>query len=212
MMPETMQTIATRRTTRNFSSASPDRESINDILQAAVLAPFGGATGIPLRDIRRIFVFAPHIPAREKAVKMLHESIRKNARIMRWLLRLVPFLRRKMAAFSTRLDLISERGIPGFERGTYYVVVAERKGFPPVGRQSLAHAMQNMWLAATDKGLGFQLVSATGTMSKNHAFMDLLGLSSGKYDLDGCLIGFPENESGARKGDELCDIVTWIDN
>ena len=136
-MPETMQTIVARRSTRNFTLILPDYESMNDVLRAAALAPFGGATGIPLRDIRRIFVFAPHIPAREKAVKILYESVRKNARIMRCLLRLVPFLRRKMDVFSTRLDLISERGIPGFERGTYYVVVAERKGFPPVERQSL---------------------------------------------------------------------------
>jgi nitroreductase len=211
-MPETMQTIAARRTTRSFSSTLPDRKSMDDVLRAAALAPLGGATGIPLRDIRRIFVFAPHVPAREKAVETLYGSIRKNACFMRWLLRLFPFLRRKMGAFSTRLDLISERGIPGFERGTYYVIVAEKKGFPPVGRQSLAHAMQNMWLAATDKGLSFQLVSATGIMSKNRAFMKLLELSTGEYDLDGCLIGYPESEPVERKNDELCDIVTWVDN
>jgi nitroreductase len=198
-MPETMQTIVARKTTRNFSSALPDKESMDDVLRAAVLAPFGGATGISLRDIRRIFVFPPHIPAREKAVEALYKSIRKNAGIIRWLLRLIPFLRRKMGVFSNRLDQISEKGIPGFERGTYYVVVAEKKGFPPVGRQSLAHAMQNMWLAATDKGFGFQLVSATGTMSKNHVFMELLGLSPGEYDIDGCLIGYPENEPVTRR-------------
>ena len=211
-MPETMQTIVARRTTRNFSSILPDRESMDNVLLAAALAPFGGATGIPLRDIRRIFVFAPYSQAREKAVKSLYGSIRKNARVIRWLLRMVPFLRRKMGVFSARLDLISEKGIPGFERGTYYVVVAEKKGFPPVGRQSLAHAMQNMWLTATDKGLGFQLVSATGIMSKNRAFMELLGLSPGEYDLDGCLIGYPGNEPVAKKDDKLCEIVTWIDN
>jgi len=185
---------------------------MDDILRAAALAPFGGATGISLQDIRRIFVFAPHIPAREKAVEALYGAIRKNARILSCLLRLIPFLRRKMGAFSTRLDLISEKGIPGFERGTYYVVIAEKKGFPPVGKQSLAHAMQNMWLAATDKSLGFQLVSATGTMSKNRTFMELLGLSPGEYDLDGCLIGYPENEPEARNDKELCGIISWIDN
>jgi hypothetical protein len=185
---------------------------MDDVLSAAVLAPFGGAAGIPLRDIRRIFIFPPNVPAREKTVKILYESIRKNARVLRWMLRLFPFLRRKMGVFSNRLDLISEKGIPGFERGTYYVVAAERKGFPPVGRQSLAHVMQNMWLAATDKGFGFQLVSATGTMSKNRTFMDLLGLPFGEYDIDGCLIGYPENEPGTRRDNEIPDLVTWIDN
>ena len=130
--------------------------------------------------------------------------------MLRLLLKLAPFLRRKMGPFSDRLDMTVEKGVPGFERGTYYVVVAEKKGFPPVGKQSLAHAMQNMWLAAADKGLGFQLVSATGIMSKNRVFMKLLGLPCGKYDLDGCLIGYPENDPAARKNSEPLDIVKWV--
>ena len=64
-MPETMQTIVARRSIRSFTLILPDRESMNDVLRAAALAPFGGATGILLRDIRRIFVFAHHIPVRE---------------------------------------------------------------------------------------------------------------------------------------------------
>ncbi|MGD0953085.1 MAG: hypothetical protein ABR985_11955 [Methanotrichaceae archaeon] len=35
------------------------------------------------------------------------------------------------------------------------MVVAERKSFPPVEQQSLAHCLQNMWLKATALGLGF---------------------------------------------------------
>ena len=183
---------------------------MNDILKAAMLAPFGGATGLPLKDIRRIFVFTPHTPERNQAVETLYGTIRKNARIMNWLLLLIPPLRRKMGAFSDRLEMISKKGIPGFERGTYYVIVAEKKAFPPVGKQSLAHSMQNMWLAATDKGLGFQLVSATGIMSKNRAFMELLELPTGKYDLDGCLIGYPERKLEEIKNNELSHAVKWI--
>ena len=211
-MPETMHTIAARRTTRVFSSSLPSKKSVDDILRAAVLAPFGGATGVPLQDIRRIYVFEPHTLERAKAVEILYSTIYKNARFMRRMLKVAPFLRRKMSTFSKRLDAISENGIPGFARGTYYVVAAEKKCFPPVGKQSLAHVMQNMWLAATDKGFGFQLVSATGLMSKNHVFMNLLGLLPGRYDLDGCLIGYPENELSPRQDNELPDIVTWFDN
>ncbi len=209
-MPETMQTIADRRTMRNFSSEIPERSKMEAIVRTAAQAPFGGATGIPLREIRKIFVFPPNSPARDTVVAALYAKIRKNARLLRWLVRLVPFLKRRMAPFAQRLHTIAVKGIAGFERGTYYVVVAEKKGFPPVAKQSLAHAMQNMWLASTDEGLGFQLLSATGIMSNDHDFMEILGLPPGRYDLDGCLIGCPVNEMVAKRRDERRDMTTWF--
>src|SRR5665647_302111 len=42
-----------------------------------------------------------------------------------------------------------------------FIVVSEKKGFPAVEQQSLAHCLENMWLKATSLDLGFQLVSST---------------------------------------------------
>ena len=188
-MAETMLTIARRKTTRNFVGALPEMTAIAEIAKTVMLAPYGGATGIPRDEGRKVFIFPPNTMARTEAVNLIHGVIRKNAFRLRWLLKCVPWLRRKMRPFSARLDTIAAGGIPGFRQATYFVVVAERKGFPPVEKQSLAHAMQNMWLAATDMGLGFQLVSATGLMAGNRAFLKPLGLDGGKWALDGCLIG-----------------------
>ena len=73
----------------------------------------------------------------------------------------------------------------------FYIVVAEKKGFPPVEQQSLAHCMENMWLKATALGLGFQIVSATAQMADNPKFCRILGLESGKWALMGCAVGYP---------------------
>lgn len=196
---ETLATIARRKTTRNFADALPDAAAMTAIARTAWQAPFGGATGIPRSEGRRVFVFPPHTAKRAEAVEALYATIRKNATRLRRLLQCAPWLRKKMGPFSARLDGISARGIPGFGRATYFVVVAERRGFPPVEKQSLAHAMQNMWLAATDMELGFQLVSATSLMGSNRAFMNLLGLSKGEWALDGCLIGRPGEGDAAKR-------------
>jgi nitroreductase len=70
--------------------------------------------------------------------------------------------------------------------------------------------MQNMWLSATAQGLGFQLVSITGIMSKNKEFMQLLGLKPGDYELDGSVIGVPKMSPEPREERHLEDFVTWV--
>ena len=77
-------------------------------------------------------------------------------------------------------------------------------------KQTIAHAMQNMWLSATVQGLGFQLVSQTVMMSKNKEFMQLLGLKPGDYELDGCVIGMPKMVPELREERHLEDFVTWV--
>ena len=115
-----------------------------------------------------------------------------------------------MGLFSKRISALAENGIPGLAEGVFYIVVAVKKGFPSMEKQTIAHAMQNMWLSATAQGLGFQLVSQTGLMSKNKKFMQLLGVKPGDYELDGCIIGIPQMFPAPRKERHLDDFVTWV--
>lgn len=208
---ETLSTIVrTRRSTRDFRKAVLPPEEINGILQAAILAPFGGATGIPLKEIRRIFVFSNGTEKMDRAQELLLKQIKVNARKLNIILSLFPLLRKGMKNFANRISLFAEKGIPGLINGSFYVIVAEKSGFPPVEKQSIAHAMQNMWLMATAQGLGFQLLSATGMMSKNKEFMKLLGLKAGDYKIDGCIIGQPKAALELTEERELKDFVTWV--
>lgn len=58
-----------------------------------------------------------------------------------------------MGFFAKLLNNINQHGIPGLETAPYYIIIAEKKGFPPVEKQSIAHAMENMWLMARHLGL-----------------------------------------------------------
>jgi nitroreductase len=202
--------IRARRSTRHFTGAVPPIEDMNEILQSAELAPFGGATGIPLREIRKVFVFSQGTQSMNRARELLMGQLKRNSRKIRIVLFCLPFLKKKMLPFSRRIGALAKEGIPGLREAAYYVIIAEKKGFPPVEKQSIAHAMQNMWLSATARGLGFELISATGIMSKNEDFMELLGLKSGDYVIDGCVIGVPKTDPVPRQEYRTEDFVTWL--
>src|SRR5664280_1998331 len=88
-----------------------------------------------------------------------------------------PQLREKSIGFSNRLAMIKKIGkVPGIGTAPYFIIVAEKKGFPAVEQQALAHCLENMWLKATALGLGFQLVSITAQMTDNPAFCKILDI------------------------------------
>jgi len=205
------QIIKTRRTVRSFTNEAPKKEDINEIAASALYAPYAGATGIPLHEIRRVFILAHNSRAKKEANELLISQIKNNSAKMNNMLAVFPFLKKKMKPFSERLKSISRYGIPSLKEATYYIIVAEKKGFPPIEKQSIAHALQNMWLTATNKGLGFHLLSATGIMSKNEQFLNLLGLTKGDYAIDGCVIGNPVKYPDIVKEFDLNKCVKWIE-
>jgi nitroreductase len=205
------QIIRTRRTIRSFTDEAPNREDINEIVASALYAPYAGVTGIPIHEIRKVFILPYNSDAMKGARELLISQIKSNYEKINKMLIFFPFLKKKMKPFAERLKSISRNGIPSLNAATYYIIIAEKKGFPPVGKQSIAHALQNMWLTATNKGLGFHLLSATGSMSKNRQFLKLLGLPKGDFEIDGCVIGNPAQHSDIVKEIDLSKCVKWIE-
>jgi nitroreductase len=201
--------INKRRSIRSFTNEFPSQELINKIIQAGILAPYAGATGIPLNQIRKFFIISAKSESMPMIKRLLLNQIQKNSRKLKIILSLFPFLRKKMGSFSNRLEQFSRNGIPSLEEAPYYIIIAEKKGFPPIEKQSMAHALQNMWLMATSLGVGFQLLSATGTMSKNREFLKILGINKGEYEIDGCLIGYPKNYP-SEKTVHVNEYAVWI--
>ena len=176
------EVIRSRRTIRSFHGEISD-ETLMKILESGIYAPFGSATGIPLKEIRKIFIFRQNTESMKVARDIINAQIKSSAYRLELLLKLMPFLKKKMQAFANRLKNLSENGIPGLTEGAFYIVIAEKSGFPPIEKQSLSHTMENIWLTATSYGLGFHLVSATGMLSKNKKFMKILGLNQGEWAL-----------------------------
>ncbi len=205
------QVIKTRRSIRSFTDKIPSRQDIDVLVESAIYAPYWGATGIPLWDIRKIIVIHQDSEKMKRLQKLLFSAVKKNARGLNILLKLLPFLKKKMWPFANILKILSENGMQSLYQAPYYIIIAERKWFPPIEKQSIAHALENMWLTATNLWLGFQLLSATGgLMSKNKEFLDILGLEKGKYQIDWCLVGYATKYPKKIKEFDKEKFVTWI--
>lgn len=202
--------IRTRRSVRSFTDEIPTEEHIRKIVESGIYAPYGGATGIPLERIRRVFVFRQGTAPMDAAVAILNAQLRANSKKINRAITFLPFLRKKMGAFARKLKGFSTAGIPSMSAAPYFIVLAEKKGFPPIEKESQAHAFENMWLMATELGLGFQLISAVSTLSGNRDFLELLGLNKGEYALGGCVVGYPKNPSTEEKELSVDSFVRWM--
>jgi nitroreductase len=193
------QVIGARHSVRSFSSVMPPREALEEILAAGLAAPYAAAMA-PGAALERRFLVLPRGGAalqaaaatiQAHAVKALGEGD-------------LPALLRD------RLTPVAQGRILGVGTAPYYVVVAERGSMLAVAQQSIAHALENMWLMATALGLGMHLVSVTSTMADDRAFCHVLGLPVSEFALNGCAIGVPKEAPDTRPLADVGSVTRWL--
>ena len=204
------QTIKSRCSTRSFSKDIPPNDDVNEIIRSCIFAPYANSSGLSYNEIRKVFVFKQNTDSMIKARDLLLTQIKKYSRIINTALIFLPFLKRRLKPFANKLTVISQNGIPALNDAPYFIVIAEKNGFPSNQKQSIAHSLQNIWLTATNLGLGFQMVFMASVMSKNKKFLQLLDLKKGDFVLDGCVIGYPLVNSETKKEYKIDEFVTWI--
>jgi len=207
------QILAERRSHRVFRSEFPSDDEIRRILHAGLLAPFAAAAVGPSKDyFRRFFVLKRGGKSLDAAIPLIAGQVSRMAEDLERAMEKDADLRAKAMMFARRLSQFRKAGIvPGVGTAPCYIVAAEKRGFPPVGLQSLAHCMENMWLKATALGLGFQLVSVTSQMSDDPAFCRILGIEPGAWDLMGCATGYSEDELSPSIRPPVEDVTKWLD-
>ena len=203
--------VRSRRSCRSFQEGTLNEASIRSILEAGWLAPHAGATGVALVDKRRFFVVRRASAAHGRLYPLALERVKANRRRLMIARRFVPGLAAKTANFMKRLDALSRGGIKTLQDAPVWIIAAERKGFPPAEAKSIAHAFQNMWLKATELGIGFMLLTMTGMLSADAAFMAQLGLAKGEWEIDGCLIGLPVHPSTPNAERLPQSAAVWMD-
>ena len=196
--------VRARHSVRAFSPISPNQEDVEAIIQAGLLAPFGAFAVAGQSDFRKVFILTHSTAEMEDAKNILKSRITNQANELEKKVGLVPFVQ--------NLKRIGQQGVPGVGSAPYYLVIAERKGMPAVAAQSLCYCLENMWLKATTLGVGLHLVSATTQMDSDPEFCKLLNIPVGEYALDGCALGFPEDEYQPRsvKYPTLKESVRWL--
>ena len=207
------QILADRRSYRMFRPEFPKEDDIRRILHAGLLAPYAAAAVGGSKDyFRRFFVMRMGSQSLNAAIPLVMEQVNVMAQGLETEMKTNPALRQKAVMFVQRLEMIRKAGrVPGVGNAPYYIVVAERKGFPPVELQSLAHCLENMWLKATALELGFQLVSITSQMSGNAEFCKILGIPTGEWELMGCAVGYPADELSPSIRPPVEDVTRWLE-
>ena len=206
------QILAERRSHRVFRPEPCSDDDIRRIIHAGLLAPFAAAAVGNSQDyFRRFFVMRLGSESMKAAHRAVKQQIGKMSEDLEAAMKKDAALREKADGFARRLAMFRDTGmVPGIGTAPFYIVVAERRGFPPVGPQSLAHCLENMWLKATALGLGFQLVSVTAEMSSDKDFCALLGLPPGAWDLMGCAVGYPPDELSPSIRPPVEDVTRWL--
>jgi len=205
--------IGERRSCRKFTREIPADEQVESILHAGLHAPFAAAAVGDNRDyFRRFVVIRNGSKAMKELSPLVFESVLATAGDLEQATAKNAQLREQAAGFMNRLAMIKTMGmVPGVGTAPFYIVAAEKKGFPPVESQSLAHCMENMWLKATALGLGFQIVSATAQMADNPGFCRILGLEFGKWALMGCAVGYPTEKLSPSIRPSVGEVTTWLE-
>ena len=203
--------LESRRTVRIFNKEIPTRETVEKILRSGLQAPYAAQAVGESTVFRRFFVFENGTESIKTAEKLMRQKAEEGLNHFKGILKEQPMLEQRVGPFKERLQLFVDKGVIGVGTAPYFIVVAELRGIPPVEQESIAHCMENMWLKATELGLGFQLVSLTSQMSENEEFLNLLGIPKGPYGINGCAIGYPAAEMSKVVRPNLKDVIQWID-
>jgi len=204
--------ILERRTHRRFKEEIPSDDVIMDIIHAGLHAPFAGAAVGNEKDyFRRFFIIRNNSETMALLNPLIFGEVLRKASDLDNILEKNEQLRAQATGFMNRLAMIKQMGfVPGVGTAPFYIVIAEKKGFPPVEQEALAHCLENMWLKATAHGLGFQLVSITAQMADNVEFCRILGIQSGKWGLMGCATGYPVEKLSPSTRPPINDVTTWL--
>ncbi|MCZ3364902.1 MULTISPECIES: nitroreductase family protein [Methanobacterium] len=203
--------LESRRSIRFFKDEIPPKEYVEDIIRAGLFAPYAAQAVDENEYFRKFIVISKNSEKMKEVAEIAKNKVKIMSEQLNAQMEENPYLKEKAKSFSKRLELFAEKGVLGIGTAPYYIVVAEKKGVPPVEQQSLAHCLQNMWLKAASLDLGFHLVSATAQMEENKDFCEILGINPGEWGLNGCAVGYPEEIPPETSRPAVSEVTMWID-
>jgi nitroreductase len=203
--------LESRRSIRFFKDEIPPKGYIEDIIRAGLFAPYAAQAVDENEYFRKFIVISKNSEKMKEVAEIAKNKVKIMSEQLNAQMEKNPYLKEKGKSFSKRLELFADKGVLGIGTAPYYIVVAEKKGVPPVEQQSLAHCLQNMWLKATSLDLGFHLVSATAQMGEDKDFCEILGINPGDFGLNGCAVGYPKEIPPKTSRPAVGEVTKWLD-
>jgi nitroreductase len=182
-----------RHTVRAFNPNPPEKEEIEKIIRAGIIAPFASFPSIGKTDFRKFFIISSTSSTLKRVENVIDDRLSKFASKMEADFGPVPFVNAIKRAKSMGIVQL-------LNNAPYLLIVGEREGIPAIASESLSYCMQIMWLKAISLKIGFRPVTFIMhlKLGDDDEFCELLGISSGEYSLDGCALGYPADNFTPR--------------
>lgn len=191
--------LRARRICRKFDGRVPSREDVAAVVEAAFLAPYASISSGDVETFRHAFILFRGHPMLEKIDRLIRLQSGADVAWLQEQRKADPFMAEYGDGVEKLWSNVAENGLPIFPDPPCLIVLAEWRGARRAERQSLAHAVQNMWLKATALNLDFNLISPLESMVDNEEFCALFGLPVGRYGFHGCVVGYREAEKLTSK-------------
>lgn len=199
--------IKARHTVRSFSDKVPSREDIEPVVNAGLLAPFASMSSQDVEVFRHFYILFKGNPLISKIGLLIQNQSQADVEQFLEEKKTDAIIAQYGAPIENLWTNIAKQGVH-VDNIPCLIVIAEWRGARRAEKQSLAHAMQNMWLKATALNLGFQLISAIESMTNNADFCSLFGYKPGQYGFHACIVGYPLSQEYTPK--KLRSAVTWL--
>lgn len=191
--------LETRRTCRGFTDTVPSREDIESVVEAGRLAPYASISAGDVEIFRHFFILTKDNPMYPQIESLIRTQSAADLADLLVRKENDSFLQEHSKGLEGLWGAVASHGVPVFPNPPCLIVIAEWRGARQAERQSLAHAIQNMWLKATALNLDFNPLSIMESMVDNQEFCQLFDLPVGRYGFHGCVVGTRQAETLTSK-------------
>lgn len=186
-----------RQTVRSFSQEAPGRELVEQVIEAGRLAPFAGLVQKDCDTFRSFFVIARDSDMMGRLMGLVEQGRKDEAARVQ-----AQGLDQKYPKVAELIRGLSTRPANDLLIAPLLIVAAERGGLPQREQVCLGYVLENMWLKATELGLGIKVCSGVADIADKASLKELFGLPKDEvYAFDAISIGIPKGEVPVRTAD-----------
>lgn len=189
--------ISQRQSVRVFSDEVPPAELIEAIVEAGRLAPYAGIVQREREAFRHFFVISRDNPIMGSLMELVERGRLEIVEAAH-----EEGLEQRYPGMMKVLDMLYRKPADDMAASPWLIVIAEQAGIPQREQVCLGHVMENMWLKATELGLGAKPSSGVADIKDKAAFKKLLGINDEEdYAFDALSVGYPKFPLPVRDGE-----------
>lgn len=181
------EVLTSRRSVRVFQPVKIEKNNIEKIIRAGIIAPFAAIPAAGSDDFRKFIVISTSSEKFNELSTIIDDKMTLFATNIEKLYGDHPYSKVTQQASKVGIKTI-------IGKAPYVLIVGEKKGIPDNAAESLSYCMHNMWLKAVSLRIGYRLLAILSKLDleNDNEFCEMLGIESKKYVMIACELGYPD--------------------